>query len=304
MIRRRGYRELAACRVRVLCAAALGAATALLGSPAGAAPTGVGGADIPSFPGGTVVQVGQSGILGRMTIVNLSDGLQATGDVELSNIKYTPSCATTAPTGVCPAADVDPGVFTVSSPASGVSGACAGTSFTVSVADAATGELLFTPSATILLGQPGSATDRCVIEFTFSVNKLPKPSSLPPGQTRVLSRVDMRHINTGVQGGAQGSDLLTVLEPTPTPTNTPTETPTPTNTPTVTPTSTPTDTPTPTPTPTQTPTRTPTLSPTPTSPPVPVVPSPTSPAGILMIGGLALGMLWMLRRAARRSARP
>jgi hypothetical protein len=59
-------------------------------------------------------------------------------------------------------------------------------------------------------------------------------------------------------------------------------------------------TPTPTNTPTNTPTETPTLTPTPTftqtRPPVPVVPSPTSPAGLLMIGGLGIGLLWALRR--------
>ena len=95
--------------------------------------------------------------------------------------------------------------------------------------------------------------------------------------------------------------------PTPTPTNTftPTPTPTPTNTNTPTPTPTPTNTFTPTPTPTPTPTRTPspsfTPTPTPTNtrPPVPVVPSPTSPAGLVMIGALGIGLLWALRRFGR-----
>jgi len=96
--------------------------------------------------------------------------------------------------------------------------------------------------------------------------------------------------------------------PTNTPTNTPTATPTatPTNTPTATPTATPTNTPTntptatptrtPTDTPTATPTVTPTATPTRTRPPIPVVSSPASPAGLMMIGGLVLGLLWALRR--------
>ncbi len=101
--------------------------------------------------------------------------------------------------------------------------------------------------------------------------------------------------------------------PTPTPTNTPTntQTRTPTPTPTETPTRTPTLTPTPTPTrtPTRTPTDTPTETPTPTNtpqntatpivPPVPIIPSPTSPAGLLLITGLGLSIAWMLGRAAR-----
>ncbi len=90
--------------------------------------------------------------------------------------------------------------------------------------------------------------------------------------------------------------------PTATPTDTPTATPTatPTNTPTETPTATPTATPTdtPTPSPTRTPTNTPTATPTvtPTRPPIPVVSSPVSPSGLFLIAGLALGILWTLRR--------
>jgi hypothetical protein len=41
---------------------------------------------------------------------------------------------------------------------------------------------------------------------------------------------------------------------------------------------------------------------TPTRPPIPVVPSPTSPAGLVMIGGLGIGLLWALRRLARTGA--
>jgi hypothetical protein len=102
--------------------------------------------------------------------------------------------------------------------------------------------------------------------------------------------------------------------PTNTPTNTftetPTRTPTNTSTPTLspTPTSTVTNTVTPSNTPTLTATRTETPSPTatatqtPTRPPIPVVPSPTSPAGLAMIGGLSIGLLWALRRLARTGA--
>ncbi len=98
--------------------------------------------------------------------------------------------------------------------------------------------------------------------------------------------------------------------PTSTPTNTPTTTPTATNTATntatptftatntLTPTSTatPSNTATETATRTNTPTNTPTPPPTNTRPPIPVVPSPTSPAGLVMIIGLGGGLLWALRR--------
>jgi hypothetical protein len=108
--------------------------------------------------------------------------------------------------------------------------------------------------------------------------------------------------------------ITPTVTPTFTPTNTPTATPTatPTNTPTITPTRTPTNTPTNTPThtptrtPTNTPTRTPTFTPTatpqpptPTRPPIPVVPSPTSSAGLALIIGLGGAIAFSLRRLAR-----
>jgi hypothetical protein len=106
-----------------------------------------------------------------------------------------------------------------------------------------------------------------------------------------------------------------VIPPTETPTNTPTNTPTQTptstatNTPTATFTSTPTFTATNTFTPSATPTNTATRTSTPTAtrtatathtrPPIPVVPSPTSPAGVAMISGLGAGLLWALRRLTK-----
>ena len=50
---------------------------------------------------------------------------------------------------------------------------------------------------------------------------------------------------------------------------------------------------------TATATQTNTPPPTATRPPIPVVPSPTSPAGLVMITGLGIGLLWALRRLAR-----
>ncbi len=106
--------------------------------------------------------------------------------------------------------------------------------------------------------------------------------------------------------------------PTNTPTNTPTATSTPTNTATNTATATststntptntatttftPTDTPTNTATPTATNTATATYTATRTRPPIPIVSSPASPAGLILIGGLAIGLLWALRRLGRIGA--
>lgn len=61
-------------------------------------------------------------------------------------------------------------------------------------------------------------------------------------------------------------------------------------------------------TPTNTPTTTPsntatsTFTVTRTRPPIPVVSSPASPAGLLLIGGLSIGLLWALRRLGRMGA--
>jgi hypothetical protein len=91
--------------------------------------------------------------------------------------------------------------------------------------------------------------------------------------------------------------------PTNTPTNTATRTATATNTPTqtntATATATATNTFTATATRTNTATATNTATQTPTRPPIPVVPSPASPAGVVMIIGLGGGLLWALRRLAR-----
>lgn len=96
--------------------------------------------------------------------------------------------------------------------------------------------------------------------------------------------------------------------PTLTPSNTPTVTATSTETNTATATNTPTNTNTPTETFTatatrtetatftETPTRTSTATNTPTRPPIPVVPSPFSTSGLIMISALGVGMIWALRR--------
>jgi hypothetical protein len=139
----------------------------------------------------------------------------------------------------------------------------------------------------------------------------------------------------GVCGGQPAEDqtptptITPTVSPTTSPTATPTVSPTvtptatPTNTPTSTPTGSPTSTPTrtatftpsgtPTNTPTETPTKTPTITPTETSTlpapatrtrrPIPVVASPGSPSGLLLIGLLATALLLALTRRSWRAGR-
>src|SRR5215470_4057130 len=250
---------------------------------------GIGLGIAPKYP--TLVQVGHTGVPVSISIQNTSSAPQNTGNVTLSGIRHTPSCGD-ASASVCVGGNIDPGVFSVSATATGGSNAtctganqpfacctgagtgtcnaCNGLTFTVAVVDVTTGEVEFTPSMTVNLGQPGSATDTCIIDFTVDVLALPTVDSSPdPGlQTAQLARATGFHAGTGVTGSASGSSMTTVVPPTATntPTDTPTATPTetPTATPTNTPTSTPTDTPTATPTntPTDTPTATTTNTPT------------------------------------------
>jgi hypothetical protein len=122
----------------------------------------------------------------------------------------------------------------------------------------------------------------------------------------------MDQVNRIVASAAENKSSavgLPTTTPTTTPTNTATLTPTATSTATqtntvtatltATSTATPSSTATVTNTATATSTQTPTPPPTNTRPPIPVVPSPTSPAGMVMIGALGIGLLWALRRLAR-----
>lgn len=298
-------------------AASLAGLLVLGGMPA-AARAGIGLAIAPTYP--NPVTVGQMNVGVTLLITNGSDGTEATGDLTLLSIRHTPACGNDDVP--CPGPQQDPNVFTVSATGTGMSmaandQACDGLSFTIAETDGATGEVTFSlvqpdpnnPIA-VTLGPPGSPNEACRIVFSVNVDNLPTHDAnagQPFLQTNQLARVTAQSVVTGLMGSGTGSGQTSVLEPTPTPTPTDTPTLTPTSTPTNTPTLTSSPTNTPTNTPTRTPTNTPTLTATPTNtlppptptftpPPIPVVSSPTSPAGIVLILGLALGIGWMLRR--------
>jgi len=205
----------------------------------------------PTYPAS--VAVGDSGVPASLEIWNASRFPEDTGDVTLSSIKHTPSCSGAA-APVCVGSNIDPGVFTLSSTGTGGSNAgctdahspfacctglgsgtceaCKGLTFTLEVTDVTTGEVMFTPSATVNLGPSGSSADTCVIEFTIDVNELPLEDSSPdPGlQTTQLARATGFHSIAGMTASADGSASTTVLD-VGTPTITPTLRPTPTATP-------------------------------------------------------------------------
>ncbi len=146
-----------------------------------------------------------------------------------------------------------------------------------------------TPTASPTFTPTVTPTDTATATATFTATFT--PTDTPP--------------NTLVATPTNTPTATTTVTATATPTHTPTATSTntlaatQTNTPTASPTFTSTFTPTTTPTttPTNTPTRTPTV--TRTRPPIPAVPSPTSPSGLVLIGSLGIGLLWALRRLGR-----
>ena len=122
-----------------------------------------------------------------------------------------------------------------------------------------------------------------------------------PGGTCGFSLSQRNVVNTtgDVDNGTFFTPTFTntpTVTQTATATATATETATATATNTATNTATQTETRTETATATVTPTATATFTQTPTRPPIPVIPSPLSPSGLLMVGSLALGMIWALRR--------
>ncbi len=165
-------------RIRAFCVVAPLALIALF---TGVAHAGVGASAVPSFP--PSVTVGESGLEGTIELRNTNTDGNAgqtntvcnAGDTSpcpagTRGITLTPSCAAQGPDAACTA--FDPGVFAVSPTAVGAADtACAGTVFDTEIADAATGEVRFTPRATHVL-LPGSDAI-CRIVFTFAVLKSP-----------------------------------------------------------------------------------------------------------------------------------
>ncbi|MCA1684153.1 MAG: Ig-like domain repeat protein, partial [Actinobacteria bacterium] len=152
----------------------------------------------PTFP--TPVTVGQKGLPASLQIVNAATPPESTGTVTLNLITLVPSCGTDVvgpPTGDCPLANADPGVFTLSSTAVGEAGtACAGITFTVMVIDPATGQVQFIPSAPVVLTPPGTPNSICRIDFTVDVNKVPSNPQAVLSPTSFQTAVDAFVIGT------------------------------------------------------------------------------------------------------------
>ncbi|MGH9278986.1 MAG: beta strand repeat-containing protein, partial [Acidimicrobiales bacterium] len=186
---------------------------ALLVIPAVRANPGVLLGVFPQFP--TQVTVGAANVAATIEAINGSDGAEATGPITVTDLTLIPSCGNFAAN--C-AGGADPGVFQLGSTGTGQAGTgCAGRGFTITVIDAGTGKVRFSPTdgQPFLLGQTDITTelDRCLIAFTFSVLKVPTIDTLPgdPGvSTNQIGFISGSH-SGGATGSDQGEDVTTVL---------------------------------------------------------------------------------------------
>ena len=185
---------------------------------------GAGASATPTFPPN--VTVGQGGA-GSITLGNsnsppengLTNAVCKTGDTSPPcgnpepGIVLVPSCGQVA-VGVCQGAGADPGVFQISSPASGrVLTACAGMSFTTSVTNPTFGTVRFHPtSGSVTL--PGAGA-QCIIDFNFTVLKAPTIDSNPApglqtGQTTEHTQCVSSCVGSPLTALGRGSNATTV----------------------------------------------------------------------------------------------
>jgi plastocyanin len=164
---------------------------------------GIGIGVAPNFP--DTVNVGNTGIAVALDIQNVST--TGFGSINLTSIKLTPSCGNIS----FPCNQTDLGVFTASATGIGAN-ACLGKTFTISVDDALTGRLLFTPSSAITLAEQTS----CQIDFTVDVLKVPTidASGIAGKQTKQLGEVTA--IGGLEDGFGSGTDTTTVNPASPT----------------------------------------------------------------------------------------
>lgn len=170
----------------------------------------------PQFP--STVAVGDTH-QGALRLQNSSTSPNQSESVMVTSIKMTPSCGTQPFGPACSAGALDPGIFQYGATAIGRQGfAAAGIVFNITVIDASTGEVQFTPTSPFSLGPSNSQFGLAFIDFTFSVLKVPTRDASPgqPGiQTAQIGAASGQGTSTGTTGGGSGFGLTTVVRDTP-----------------------------------------------------------------------------------------
>ncbi len=135
--------------------------------------------------------VGQTGVAGSFTVINANTPPQAGASNTITELSLTLSCGA-AGSAANPCPSPDPGVFQVTSATGAAGTACAGVTFSVSAPNA-NGTVTLTPTTPVSLLPPGgpAGSDRCTVNFTFSVLKLPVIDS-NPGAAGVQTRTSLR----------------------------------------------------------------------------------------------------------------
>src|SRR5262249_40585610 len=153
------------------------------------------------------------GLSANLTIAYANNGVNAGHSDNVTQITLVPACGAFAASENCPAANLQPGIFTLSS--SGIGSNCGGGStLTTSEIDAASGKVSFTPGFVLA---PDAV---CVISYTFSVNALPTQdadSSRSGIQVAVLGAASATDATTGAPGGGLGTAEISFPQITTTP---------------------------------------------------------------------------------------
>jgi hypothetical protein len=211
-------------RIRRLLACSALIAGCCLVAPGGAF-AGVGLGIAPTFP--TSATVGDAGLAASLTITNLNTqpDTQATvcnAGAALpclpadEGITLMPSCGLQGPFSTC--ATADPGVYRVSSTATGAAGsACAGMTFSVApIAGDAFGRVRFTPDGgtAVVLPTPGTF---CRIDFTVDVLAVPAVDARTgvDGAQTIQVADATQFSDQGTTGSGRGSSSGSSVSPPP-----------------------------------------------------------------------------------------
>jgi cysteine-rich repeat protein len=171
---------------------------------AGQALAGFGGSATPDFP--PTVDVGDTNVsVGLDLLPNITG--DDTGPVVLEGITMIPACGEQTGTGTCANTEWDPGVFSVSATGTGADN-CTGINFTITETDPSSGEVTFTPDATIML----DSLQNCRINFTIDVNQVPTNDSNVAAGIQTAQEAKFSMTKTAVQvGTGSGSDETQVI---------------------------------------------------------------------------------------------